>query len=94
LCRWAVQKSVQFDQLIIWAGIIPPDLNFDLGREHFHDKSIVITYGKEDPYIKEDHLKEQRTAIQNLGISPKEIIFDGGHDIDPETLSRISEISV
>ncbi|MBO9699176.1 MAG: alpha/beta hydrolase [Sporocytophaga sp.] len=87
VCRWVVSKKKNFDKLILWAGIFPPDLNtdFQFSMETFQEKDIYIVYGDKDPLLKEDHLKELEllgSKFKNL----KVLTFNGKHEINQEVL--------
>ena len=90
VCRWANQESLNFHRLVLWAGVIPPDLDFDLARQKFGQVDTFIVYGNDDPFIKEVQLDEQNRHIEKLSIDPRIITFEGQHVLDNETLLRIS----
>jgi predicted esterase len=87
--RWALDGIVQFDRLILWAGIFPPDMNFQKGHEILAAKKVISVIGKQDPFFtteKETELKQLTDALQ---LSPQFIDFEGGHDIDQQTLLKL-----
>lgn len=92
VCRWVLKKNVGFEKLVLWAGIFPPDLNtdFSFSIDALKEKSVIIVYGDKDPFLKEEHKNEMSEFIK---IKPdiKMISFDGGHDIDPDTLKIIRD---
>jgi predicted esterase len=87
--RWAIDGNNPFHQLILWAGILPPDMNFEKGHEVLKNKKIIEVFGKTDPYVTEDKLKEATTLNIRLGINPDLIEFEGGHEINEEVLSKL-----
>lgn len=89
--RWVTQSQVHFDRLILWAGIYPPDLDFDKGKERIFDKKTFLVHGEQDPYLNEQRLKEQETLARKLGDPPRIITFSGKHQIDEETLRQFDE---
>ncbi|MBX2965634.1 MAG: hypothetical protein KF845_05770 [Cyclobacteriaceae bacterium] len=88
--RWALRHPENFTRLILWAGIIPPDMDFEKGKEVFGSKQITIVYGKNDPFLNDARLTEMTTLVNRLSVSPDIITFDGGHEIDEKTLERLS----
>ncbi len=84
--RWIMSGNVHFDRLILWAGMFPPDLDFEKGKEKLRDVEVVNVIGKNDPFINKERLNEQSDLAAKLGISAKEVQFDGGHVIDKKTL--------
>lgn len=88
--RWANQEDLYFHRLVLWAGVIPPDLNVELARRKLKSIEIFIVYGDMDPYIKQQQLNEQNQHIEDLGINPTILVFEGLHVIDRKTLLKIS----
>jgi len=87
--RWAIHRRTGFQRLILWAGIFPPDLDFQSGRDVLKDKEVFLVYGKTDPFLNDSRFAEMHTISSGLGISPQQITFAGGHEIDEETLLKI-----
>ena len=73
-----------FETLILWASVFPPDVrvqDFDqAGTLHF-------AIGNQDPYFLEAQKEDVLQTYRNLGFKIHE--FEGKHDIDPTTLSKI-----
>lgn len=84
--RWALSNSVYFRRLILWAGILPADMDFEKGKQLLKTKDITIVYGKHDPFLNESRLGEMRTLSEKLEIAPDPIVFDGAHEIHEPTL--------
>jgi predicted esterase len=86
VCRWAAQGNIRFDRLILWAGLFPPDMNFDLGRKVLASKETIMVAGDKDPYLNRERLEEFDQLANLLGIEPQKIMFDGKHEIKEEVL--------
>ena len=73
-----------FEMLILWASVFPPDVSVQdiekAGNLHF-------AIGNQDPYFLEAQKGEVLQTYRNLGFKIHE--FEGEHDIDPTTLSKI-----
>jgi len=87
--RWALNGTIRFDRLILWAGVFPPDMNFDEGKNMLQSKEVIQVYGSKDPFINPERLAELETINKRLGIHPTIISFDGKHEIDEATLSKL-----
>lgn len=92
ICRWVVSQKINFSQLILWAGVFPPDLNkdFQFSMEALEDKKIGIVYGKQDPFLKEEHLKEI-DVLKNNFKNIKVITFEGKHEVNESVLLEIND---
>ena len=84
--RWAMDGKINFNRLILWGGIFPPDMDFEKGHELLNEKETYLVYGKSDPFLTDDKFAEMRNLSERLQIKPIEITFDGQHDIDEKTL--------
>jgi len=86
ISRWVTQSDCHFDRLFLWAGIFPPDLNFDFSQSKLKGKEIFLIYGNQDPFLTEEHSTRLEEAIARLQITPQKITFEGGHELHPSTL--------
>lgn len=88
--RWITEQTVKFNRLILWAGILPPDMNLDVGKKVLKDKETYLVYGKSDPFINDGRFGEMQMLASKLGITPHRIEFDGAHEIDEKTLLKFA----
>lgn len=89
--RWAFLGKVPADNLILWAGGIPPDLDYASRPGFFERCKLDVVYGREDEYISVEDFNEQVKFLQQHNIAFRETTFDGKHVIDRETLVKISQ---
>jgi len=86
--RWAARGRVQVHRLILWAGELPPDLT-----EHdftkLHEIEIVQVVGNADPIASEEFLTKQKKAAEKHNLRFRMVKFDGGHELDAETLGTL-----
>ena len=87
--RWAIETNPFFHQLILWAGILPPDMNFDHAHAILKDKKVIEVFGKSDPYLTDERRKEVKDLNDRLNIHPEIIEFDGGHEINEPALMSL-----
>lgn len=86
--RWAA-SHIPFDKLILWAGIFPPDMDFEKAAHTFTDKEIYYVYGTEDPFLTKERMNEMKELSSKLGVDPSILSFKGGHDISDAPLKEI-----
>ncbi len=84
--RWALSQSIYFDRLILWAGILPNDMDFEKGKELLKNKEFKTVYGKNDPFLNENRFGEMKLLSEKLGITADPVVFDGAHEIHEPTL--------
>jgi predicted esterase len=88
-CRWVTANGLNFDRLIMWAGIIPPDLEIEAAKEILFQKETYMVYGKKDPFLNRERMQELEQLNSKLGIEPKLIEFEGEHEIESPTLQKL-----
>lgn len=84
--RWISTGKINFQRLILWAGVFPPDIDFNTTKGILKDKKTFMVYGKNDPFITDERIAEMKTLTQQLSISPETKTFEGKHDIDAQML--------
>jgi predicted esterase len=87
--RWALDNRINFNRLILWSGILPPDMNFEVGKAILSGKEFLVVYGTNDPFITPDRMREMEELTLKLGIVPGYLTFNGGHDIDEKMLLQL-----
>lgn len=89
-CRWVTEGNVKVDNLVIWSGGIPYDLNFDRFKKVLSGKPLQIVIGDDDDFIKGSDIKSHLSFLKERNIGYNLIRFSGGHKIDPETLQEVA----
>ncbi|MDZ4714460.1 MAG: alpha/beta hydrolase [Cytophagales bacterium] len=92
VCRWAVEGRVKFDRLILWAGLFPPDMDFEKGHEVLASRDTYMVIGDQDPFLTPERIKEFDQLADKLRIQPKKIQFSGEHEIHEETLRQFIQV--
>jgi predicted esterase len=86
--RWVMNNQIKFKRLILWAGIFPPDMDFENGKNLLREKEVSMVYGSKDPFLSDDRFKEMTMIADKLAASVRQIVFEGEHEIDTETLLK------
>jgi predicted esterase len=84
--RWVMDNTINFQRLILWGGIFPPDMDFKKGQHVLKQREVVTINGTTDPFMRDDQFAKMRNLAERLNIKPVEITFEGSHDIDEATL--------
>lgn len=87
--RWVTDGKIKFQRLILWAGVFPPDMNFEKSHT-LKGKETFLVYGKSDPFINDSRFAEMKSISSTLGIEPALVEFEGKHDIDSKTLLKFT----
>lgn len=91
VCRWVDRGSVKCDKLILWAGIIPGDIDLAEKRELFAKQNLTLVVGSHDEFAKPSVLSEQESRLRQCAIPYRLISFDGGHHLEESTLKAIAK---
>lgn len=89
-CRWVAEGNVNFERLILWAGLFPPDMDFEKGHKALKGKKTYVVVGKDDPYLTPERMKEQDDLATKLNITPEKVVFEGKHELNEEVLRRFA----
>jgi predicted esterase len=88
--RWAMNGKINFDRLILWAGLFPPDMDFEKGAELLKGKKVIEVLGKQDEFITPERVQEMMKLNKQLQINPTIIEFNGKHEMDENVLRKIA----
>jgi predicted esterase len=88
-CRWVARGSVRVDRLILWGGLVPPDLDLDSHASVLRALELVVVAGDSDPHLSTSSLTDQQSRLAQHGISARHVNYQGGHDIPAEALASV-----
>jgi len=87
--RWYFSDAEQFDNLILWASVFPPDL--EKPALEINSKNYFVL-GNQDEYYSENQQLSEIYTYKEIGFNT--IYFEGKHDIHQAILSELlSKIS-
>ena len=88
VCRWLGQLKIEADLLVLWAGIIPPDVDLWKIKAHYPSLQVYLVAGTQDPYARSDVIKEQEERLEKAEMHYRKIRFDGKHELHVPTLTN------
>lgn len=88
--RWAALGTAPVQRLILWSGLVPPDLELGRLAERMDDRPIEIVLGDRDDITRADTLDGSLAALRESGVQHQLIRFAGGHVIDSGVLARLA----
>ena len=87
--RWVAAGQQNFKQLILWAGVFPPDFEWTTGRAHLSQMLVDVALGDNDPFFKDELLQSTSDLLDSRQVTYNLHRFSGGHAIDPRLLRSI-----
>jgi predicted esterase len=87
--RWYFSDAEQFDHLILWASVFPPDLEKPKLEENCYNFFVL---GNQDEYYSLEQQHLEIASYKEIGF--KTIHFEGNHDIQQATLQNVIDFLV
>lgn len=91
ISRLATMTDLEFDRLILWAGIFPPDLPPLKSTNRLKDKQCFLVYGLQDEFLTDARIEEQESIAEQIKITPESITFEGKHELSDQILKAIAK---
>lgn len=91
VCRWVTDKKAKVDNLILWAGIFPHDLNLEQEKTLLNDINSTIVMGDQDEFLTIDSVKKHIKELHEKGVNVQLTPFNGKHEIPSNELLLLAE---
>ncbi len=91
--RWVARGKVDPDRVVLWAGLLPPELTAQSAAALARRAPITLVLGRNDEFARPELIAAQEARLKELGVPYEAIRFDGGHEIVPETLLALADSS-
>lgn len=88
--RWVAFGRAKVERLILWGGLLPPDLDLEAARGRLAPVSLVLVAGRRDRFVDEPTLSSQVASLEHLGLAPRVVRHSGGHGLDGEVLADLA----
>lgn len=90
--RWAVHATRRPDQLIIWAGEVPGDVDWHAATRKLAGTRIDVVRGDRDEAIPRTGFERNLATLTDVEINYQLHSFSGGHQLDDEMLRRLASL--
>jgi len=90
VCRWVERGRSRVDEVVLWAGAMPPDLDLDRPAHPLRTLRPVVVVGDDDPYAPPAAVAEHESRLRARAIDYELIHFAGGHRLDYDTLVALA----
>ena len=91
VARWAAHGKVDPDRVVLYAGVLPPELDVEGAARLTRRSPLAIALGTSDDFASPELIAAQEARLRQLGVPHTTIRFDGGHEVIPEVLMRLTE---
>lgn len=89
VCRWISNGNCSIKNLVLWAGLFPPDLDLKINREIFQGFNTWLVYSSADPHLKSKKVQNQDQVLAEHKIPHQTISYEGKHEITEEGLNEL-----
>jgi predicted esterase len=87
--RWVALGRVRVDELILWAGAFPPDVEAASIAPRLRQARVTLVTGSRDKLAEWAGADAQLQRFRDAGVDARLITFDGGHRLDDATLDQL-----
>ncbi|MDQ6871294.1 MAG: phospholipase [Gemmatimonadota bacterium] len=91
VARWVARGKVDADRVVLWAGLLPPELSAVDAAALSRRAPLTVVLGSQDEFAKPELVSAQESLLKQLGVAYQTIRFDGGHEIVPDALRSLAE---
>lgn len=91
VCRWLAASDLRVDQLVLWGGAIPPELDLAAWSSRLHGAAITLVAGEQDEYATATAVAAEAERLSVAGVAFTLQRFAGGHTIDPSALVHLAD---
>lgn len=88
--RWIMQRFPRFDALVLWAGLVPEDLDYVPHHDYFAARKLHFVYGTNDPFITEERLLAHEQLLKEQQLDFQIHTFEGDHTVDRVALKKLA----
>lgn len=89
--RWTTLGAMRPRRLLLWADLLPPDLDGARALEAWADTDVMLVRGDADgAFADERLLAAERERMEGAGLRPRIHRYAGGHEILPEVLAEVA----
>lgn len=89
--RWIMREFPVYHHLVLWAGLLPEDLDYTPYRDYFQSKKMHFIYGNEDQFLNEERINWHRDFAKAQALNMEAQEFEGKHKIDRKVLRSFFE---
>ena len=89
VCRWLASSAMRADQLVLWAGTIPPELDLSAWADRLHGAAITLVAGERDEMVPPSAMVGEAERLSAAGVAFTLHRFDGDHTVTEQGLGLL-----
>ena len=88
--RWLARGKQTADRVVLWAGMIPPELDADGASALSARAPVTVVVGSTDQFATPKVVAAQEARLRELGVPFQTQHFDGPHDLSGPALVELA----
>lgn len=84
--RWVALGAVQPEHLVLWGGLLPPELDLARADHALRRSAVHFVIGSRDGFVTEDRLAKEETRLHSAGFTYDVVHYVGGHGLNRHVL--------
>lgn len=89
--RWLATSEHRADQLVLWSGAIPPELDLAAWAAQLHGAPITLVVGDADELVPPSAVTAEAERLSAAGVAFELLRHPGGHVIDAGALEELAQ---
>jgi len=90
VCRWLATSEHRADQLVLWGGAVPPELDLAAWASRLHGATITLVSGDRDELAPPAAAAAEAERFATAGVAHEMLRHPGGHQVDAGTLQELA----
>jgi predicted esterase len=91
VCRWLASSELRADQIVLWAGGIPPELEAAKWSTRLHGAALTLVAGEADEMVPASAVVSEGERLSAAGVAFTLHRYQGGHRVEGDALLRLAE---
>lgn len=88
--RWTALGKADPDRLILWGGLVPPDLDLEAHAGRLRAALLTLVAGEKDKAVQTPVIEKTGARLREAEIPYEVVRFPGGHELDRDVLERLA----
>jgi predicted esterase len=88
--RWLAASEMRVDQLVLWGGTIPPELDLAAWSSRLHGAAITLVIGDDDQFATPAAVAAEAERLSAAGVAFTLQRYAGGHAIEATALQLLA----
>ena len=90
VCRWLGRGAQRADELVLWGGGLPPELDLGAWHERLRGAAITLVAGDADEFVTTAAVAAEGARLTAAGVAFKTQHFTGGHAVSATALHELA----